>query len=370
MNAAPDPNDDQNVADLLATCEAKFGFYSARELKFLRDMDARAAARAPLSDGQLAWLTALAERVPLDFDAIRRTNSVASVAGAVMMLKKAGDELVGCCPFHADRTPSFYVFDAGKRWICFGKCGNGDVLDFAQRYYGVGLREAAEMICRGDLPTIEAPVLKARDRDNRYALAIWSAAVPIEGTPGEAYFRRRGITGALPPTLRFAYLKPPKDSGVAALTTTTRIPAVVALVTDAADQPAGIQRIYLGEAGCKAAAADGKVKFGLGRVRGGAIRLGPACDDLVVTEGLEDALSLMEMGAPSAWATAGTENLPAIGLPDQVRSIVIGGDADEPGQLAAEKAAAAITSTGRAVRIIYPDEGFHDFNDELMGVRV
>ncbi len=306
----------------------------------------------------------------LDVPAIRQSFPVAAVAGgAGVKLWPIAGELRGCCPFHADRSPSFYVFGKGERWHCFG-CGlSGDVIDFVQRAYSVTMRQAAERLCGGDLPLINALNVDARaERDNAYALSLYRDAAPIEDTPAEAYLRRRGITLALPAALRFARLKPPKESGVVAANGSGRLPAMVALITGPDGAPAGVQRTYLAPDGSKAASTDGKVKYSLGFVRGGAIRLGavePA--GLALCEGVEDALSLIEMGAASAWAAAGAGMLAGMVLPDLVRSVVIGGDADDAGRVAAERAAAAFANVGREARIIYPSDGAKDFNDELRG---
>lgn len=198
----------------------------------------------------------------LDVPAIRQSHPVGTVAGAVMHLRPKQGELIGCCPFHKDRSPSFYVFADGKRWHCFGCNATGDVLDFVQRYYSLSMREAAERLCGGTLPVVEAPKVTARaERDNAYALSLWRSAVAIEGTPAEAYLRRRGITIDLPSSLRFARLKPPAESGVAEANGRGLLPAMVALVSGADGEPAGIQRTFLRDDGRKAAATDGKVKF-------------------------------------------------------------------------------------------------------------
>lgn len=306
----------------------------------------------------------------LDVPAIRQAYPVAPVAaGAGVKLRPVAGELAGCCPLHADRSPSFYVFGDGERWYCFGCGAGGDVLDFVQRAYSVTMREAAERLCGGDLPLIEAPKVNARGkRNNSYALEIIRDSAPIDGTPAEGYLRRRGITLALPPSLRFARLKPPKDSGVLAANGPGLLPALVAVVTGPDGAPAGIQRIYLTSDGRKAASADGKVKFSLGFVRGGAIRLGPVLDHgLTLSGSLEDGLSLLEMGAPSVWAAPGEGGLRGMHLPELVRSVVIGADGDAEGRRHAEVAGTAIVGGGREVRIVYPGGGAKDFNDELMG---
>lgn len=305
--------------------------------------------------------------------AIRRDVSLSAVATqSGVKLTKAANEWKGCCPFHPDRSPSFTIYAGDRRFMCFG-CGvGGDALDFVQRAYGVGLLDAIDRLDSGALSSLPQPEGHSQpEKDWTDAAAgIWRQGSPIAGTPAEAYLRSRGITIGAPDVLRFARLRPPKDSGVAEVNGSERLPALVALVTDLAGVGLGIQRTFLTTDGHKAASADRKVKFSLGRVRGGAIKLGHAVDtDLIVTEGLEDGLTLAQAADSAVWVAAGTSMLPAMALPASVRSVVIGADVDAPGEIAAQKAAQAFVAAGKAVRILRPTPGFKDFNAELMGVR-
>jgi hypothetical protein len=48
-------------------------------------------------------------------------------------LRKVGSRLVGLCPFHQEKTPSFYIFP-NNRWHCFGACAEGgDVIKFVMK---------------------------------------------------------------------------------------------------------------------------------------------------------------------------------------------------------------------------------------------
>jgi phage/plasmid primase-like uncharacterized protein len=189
------------------------------------------------------------------------------------------------------------------------------------------------------------------------AAAIWRNAISPTGTPAEVYLRNRGITMPLPPALRFARL---------ALGCSDPMPCLVALVTGGDGNPCAIQRTFLTEDGRKAPLPNPKMSRG--PVRGGAIRLGPAAPEVILTEGLEDGLTLQQELGGAVWAVTGTAMMPLIKLPPDVTSVVIGADGDEPGEAAARKAAEAIVRTGRRVRIIRPLDGFKDFNDELRGV--
>jgi DNA primase len=55
----------------------------------------------------------------------------------------------GCCPFHDDSSPSFYIYPnegpENARWVCFSHCGQGDVIDFVQRIYDISFKEALKI---------------------------------------------------------------------------------------------------------------------------------------------------------------------------------------------------------------------------------
>ena len=286
-------------------------------------------------------------------------SGVAAQAGVKLL--RAGRELKGCCPFHPDRSPSFTIYADDRRFQCFGCGAEGDVLDFVQRAYGVKLLDAIGMLDGGALRELEQQRVVATPKADwsRAARSIWAEAASVTGTPGEAYLRRRGITMEMPHTLRFARLRYPQEQ--------SRRPVLVSAVCSPDGELTGIQRTFLTEDGEKADVPE--VKLSLGRVAGGAIQIGPATASLVVTEGLEDGLTLAQALGRSVWVSAGTAMLPRMELADVTRAVVIAADGDAPGEAAATKAAHAFTAAGRKVRIMRPAAGFKDFNAELMAVR-
>lgn len=296
----------------------------------------------------------------LDLGAIRRSNPLPAIVGATIKLERAGNEFKACCPFHSDRSPSFTIFAGGDRFHCFGCGASGDVLDFVKRTQGVGLREAAEMLGAGTLPSIDiAPLpLPAEDHANRIAdaKAIWRAAEAITGTLAERYLRTRGITIAIPDSLRFTRLPYGKRG--------PQYPVLVAAVASPDDKLTGVQRTYLNAAGTGKAAVP-KPKLSLGRVAGGAIRLAPCARTMIVCEGLEDGLSLAQELGQAVWVAAGASMLPQMQFPCGVQSVAIGGDADDAGRTAAHKAAKAFAARGIECRKFFPLDA-KDFNAELM----
>ncbi|MEN2786074.1 CHC2 zinc finger domain-containing protein [Sphingomonas qilianensis] len=304
---------------------------------------------------------------------IRNRFPVSGVAAqAGVKLQRAGREWKGCCPFHPDKSPSFTIHADDRRFQCFGCGAEGDVLDFVQRAYNVKLLPAIEMLDGGALRELEQQRAPAKPKTDMRPIAqrIVRDSVPIKGTPAEVYLRWRGITIDLPHTLRFAHLPPPKieGNGVLAANGSGLLPTLVAIVTDPSGELVGLQRTYLTQDGRKAATTDpkGKVKYSLGNVIGGAIQIGPPAASMIVCEGLEDGLTLAQGLGRSVWVAAGTSMLPQMVFPELVRAVVIGADGDSSGKVAADKAAAAFTGRGLAVRIMLPKPPHKDFNAELM----
>ncbi len=79
-------------------------------------------------------------------------------------LKRMGpDNLMGCCPFHDDRTPSFGVTPSKNLWNCLAGCGGGDTIQLVMKKEGVSFRQAAEVLRQrlGVAPPA-APMIKTR----------------------------------------------------------------------------------------------------------------------------------------------------------------------------------------------------------------
>ena len=72
-------------------------------------------------------------------------------------LRRQGKDLVGCCPFHEDRTPSLVVSPHKNLWHCLGACqAGGSVIDWVMRVEGVSFRHAVELLRDGIAPSSAA----------------------------------------------------------------------------------------------------------------------------------------------------------------------------------------------------------------------
>jgi putative DNA primase/helicase len=244
--------------------------------------------------------------------------------------RKVGSGFIACCPAHDDRTPSLSIkiTTEGKLLVhCHAGCGQQQVIEALKkrrlweeqwpRSVGLGGTRSRRVAHRGndDAQRTEA------------AMRIWQAAVPAEGTPVETYLRSRGIRTALPSTIRFhAALKHPSGGAW---------PALIALITRGSDDtPLGIHRTYLSQDGNSKAAIE-PVKMMLGPCRGGAVRLAQDINTLMIGEGIETCLSVMQVTGLPAWAASSTSGMRALDLPDERRDVMILADGDYPGEAAA-----------------------------------
>jgi len=125
-----------------------------------------------------------------------------------------------------------------------------------------------------------------------------------------------------------------------------------------------VHRTYLSSDGSGKARVEPTKKM-LGPTRGGAVRLSPAAETLVVAEGIETALSVSEATGLPCWAALSTSGIKNLILPALVRKIVVAADRDTDGQVAADAARDRWRVEGRSVFIATP-EHVNDFNDLLM----
>jgi hypothetical protein len=184
------------------------------------------------------------------------------------------------------------------------------------------------------------------------ALKIWAQARQLTSFLAP-YLKSRGITCAIPSSLRFhPNLRHP--SGVF-------LPAMVALVTRGTDgKPIAIHRTFLAPGDN---ALPNKVMWGLsnkamfGPCSGGAVRLGEACCSLMVGEGIETCLSAMQATGRPTWAALSTSGLRALDLPQYIFDVIILADGDDPGERAARHAASRWVREGRRVRIAPAPQG-------------
>ncbi|MEJ1157373.1 DUF7146 domain-containing protein [Prosthecomicrobium sp. N25] len=274
---------------------------------------------------------------------------------------RVGSGFLARCPAHDDRDPSLSIREGrgGKVLVhCHAGCTQADVVA-ALEARGLWTGSSGSGRRADAAPASHFDDLQDGAKRTEAALAIWHHAQPAERSPVEQYLKNRSITLPAPAALRFhPGLKHPKG-GV--------WPAMVALVTRGGDgDPVAIHRTFLAACGLgKAPTTPSKMM--LGPVRGGAVRLAPSAERLMVGEGIETVLSAMQATGMPGWAALSASGLKTLILPPSVREVIVLADGDEVGYSAAEAAGRGWTREGRRVRIARPPAGT-DFNDVLLGI--
>ena len=84
---------------------------------------------------------------------LTRRTDIVDVVGNYVQLKRKGRLYGGLCPFHSEKTPSFYVYPDTQSFYCFG-CGvGGDVIHFVRRINSIDYTEAVKMLAaRAGMP--------------------------------------------------------------------------------------------------------------------------------------------------------------------------------------------------------------------------
>ena len=79
---------------------------------------------------------------------IKFRNNIQDVISQYVTLKRAGSNLVGLCPFHSEKSPSFTVFLGEGNFYCFGCGAGGDVITFVRKAENLDYRSALEFLAK------------------------------------------------------------------------------------------------------------------------------------------------------------------------------------------------------------------------------
>jgi hypothetical protein len=75
-----------------------------------------------------------------------RGRPIVEIANQSILLKMNGDKYSAQCPFHEDKTPSFYLYPETNTYHCFGCQAHGDVINLTMQLYGLSFKEAIRML--------------------------------------------------------------------------------------------------------------------------------------------------------------------------------------------------------------------------------
>jgi DNA primase len=142
-----------------------------------------------------------------DIEAVRERTDLVKLVSGYLTLKKAGhDSLVGVCPFHTEKTPSFSVSPSKQVYYCFGCGAGGDAVRFLREVEHLDFRETIERLAKdagvtlrfeGETPaerraaSRRASLQKANDE--AFALYHRTLMESPEAEPARRYLKERGI---------------------------------------------------------------------------------------------------------------------------------------------------------------------------------
>jgi len=309
-----------------------------------------------------------------DIARVRAATDIVALIGEYVQLRQVGQRWQGLCPFHTEKTGSFYVNAVDGLYHCFGCQASGDAITFVREQEHLGFVEAVERLAAkvGITLTYDKPE-ESRTRVERKRLADVVAAAEdwyhqrLLASPDAAaarkYLRDRGFDGDEVREWKIGWAPDDWDQLARALrlskqdaeaTGLGRVNArgrvndffrgrVLFPIHDVDGTPLGFGgRILPGAEGSKYVNTSqtrlydkSRVLFALDRAKAGIV----AADEVVVCEGYTDVTAFFKVGVPRAVATCGTA------LTDEhvqllrrfARRVVLAFDADTAGQAAAER---------------------------------
>lgn len=163
---------------------------------------------------------------PSTIQQIMARADITDVVGSFVKLKKRGTNLLGLCPFHNEKTPSFTVSPAKEIYKCFGCGKSGNVVSFVMEHEKYSYPETLKWLAHRYQIEIEETQLNDDQRQalqtadslfalNQYAQQFFSQQL-LETEEGKAiglsYFEERGFSGATIQKFQLGYNPEGKDT--------------------------------------------------------------------------------------------------------------------------------------------------------------
>lgn len=135
---------------------------------------------------------------------LKSRNNIEDVVSSYVTLKRQGKDLVGLCPFHNEKTPSFHVTPSTGSYYCFGCHSGGDVINFIEKIENLDFVEAVHFLA--DRAGIAVPddsyesktdnnlKLKIKEINRETARFYHKYLLSEGGKKGLDYFRSRGLS--------------------------------------------------------------------------------------------------------------------------------------------------------------------------------
>lgn len=326
--------------------------------------------------------------LPDDFlDELKARSDISDIASSYVTLKRRGRNLVGLCPFHGEKTPSFNIYPENGSFYCFGCGAGGDVITFVRKIENLDYIDAVRFLAQragmsmpensydSSMSELRRRVFEAnREAGRFYYSMLYTAA----GKQGLDYLRGRGLSErtikhfglGFSPDSRFALVDHLKGKGFKP------------------QELVAANLVYQNKNGSLSDRFYNRVMFPIIDLRGNVIAFGGRImtdqkpkylntsdtpvfkkstnlfalnfaknagkRSLILCEGYMDVIALHQAGFTSAVATLGTAltQEQAMLMKRYADEVYICYDSDEAGQKAAQRAIGFLRNAGVDIKVI------------------
>ncbi len=141
---------------------------------------------------------------------IKERLDIADIVGSYIKLDSAGSNLKARCPFHNEKTPSFFVSPSRQTYHCFGCDRGGDILSFVQEIEGVDFMGALQILADQAGVEIKKEHQGSKsNKDNLFAVMEDAVSFFEKNLKSQkeviAYLKKRGLTGETAKMFRVGY---------------------------------------------------------------------------------------------------------------------------------------------------------------------
>ena len=152
---------------------------------------------------------------PAFLDELRARTLLSALVGKTVKLTKAGREFKGCCPFHSEKTPSFYVNDDKSFYHCFGCSAHGDAIRWMTEQQGLPFIDAVKELAQAagmEMPAQDRQSVERAERAKGLHDLMADAAQffadqlnGIAGAEARAVLEKRGVKSDTARTFGMGY---------------------------------------------------------------------------------------------------------------------------------------------------------------------
>jgi DNA primase len=134
---------------------------------------------------------------------VKQANDIIQVIGERVTLQRSGANWRGLCPFHSEKSPSFFVSEQLQRYRCFGCSESGDIFTFLEKYDGMTFAESLQYLADKAGITLTQQSFSSEDDQRKRVLEILNLAKEYYhflltkhevGKKGREYLAQRGTT--------------------------------------------------------------------------------------------------------------------------------------------------------------------------------